>query len=115
MRIALLDHSINATGHKEGEVPPPSALEKRNRPRARAAPGRSVDPIDRSIEANETQGQFEDVCAAFGIEFQPGSFMSRCALCNGQGFDVVDAAEVRGGGAASSRREKNLRREDVSH
>ena len=47
------------------------------------------------VEANDTQSQFEDVCARFDVRFRPQRFMSRCAVCNGLGFDVVAKSDVR--------------------
>ena len=60
------------------------------------APGGSL-----ALSSREPAEQFSEAVRHLGIAFDPEAFMSRCARCNGKGFDEVGAAEVARRGDAA--------------
>jgi uncharacterized protein with PIN domain len=47
------------------------------------------------VTANSTEAQFREVQVQFGLKFNDSAFMSRCAVCNGPGFNgPLNAAEI---------------------
>jgi uncharacterized protein with PIN domain len=53
------------------------------------------------VAANDCSAQFSFVCDALAIRVKPSDLMARCSACNGEGYEVLTAEEVRareGGG-----------------
>ncbi|KAF0718763.1 Aste57867_1496 [Aphanomyces stellatus] len=46
------------------------------------------------VASDNVEEQFQEIKKHFGIEFHEAEFMSRCAKCNGKGFNIVDRAQV---------------------
>jgi len=51
------------------------------------------------LATDDTRQQFDVVASHFGLQFTEDDFMSRCAKCNGLGFDEVSREMVRARGA----------------
>jgi uncharacterized protein with PIN domain len=53
------------------------------------------------VAANDCTSQFQFVCDALAIRVKPSDLMARCSACNGEGYEVLSAEEVRARGGAA--------------